>query len=888
MYVRAISSPTKKLSGWWFQIFFFFIFFLLFFFLFKVGLETPSSRDLERAEFSGGMSSVTPWGDSGEHPQWGVNCQALCHGQKVSFVLDIITVDGDANNIVGIMFPGRVVARLSGPFEWDPQWFSITVLDGCYDGKMCGVHQFKVQTAQQILGHRIVTRDTIFNVVETCAGMGVSTFGLERAGLKVIAANDLSGPLMEAYQVMHPEVKAIHGDIWSSKTLGDLHAVAAGAAILAAGFSCQPFSSGGRQLGGLDDRSSTLTGVLRASLLLRKPVVILECVGAAGSNRFVRAQVESFCLQCGYRMTERVLKLEDVWISKRERWWAVLSVAAFGQFTLQDFLPGSYPSCVADLIPRPMSMPDDEFDQLVIGVEEHQQLLKYSDPMQMILPHKTKCPTALHSWGSQVRACPCGCRPPFADSTLMARGIFGVFLPVEGATEIGDDQFQKLRHVHPSELAILTGAPIPAQWHPSMRLCLCGLGQQASPMQSLWVAGQVRRLLDFLLGIHPVFDYPSELRALMEVVIHQSRMLFVESPSTSPVSLDEDMIPVPNLCGLGSDTLEAVPSWVSTIHQGGPSSFTLHFEETRQCEVVQVSNANATVGNLRAAEVHINPLVDLWDIVDCGTGKVLCSEDLVVGKSLLLRPVGMKALGELPMSVSPTAGSGADVETEQGRFKLDAEVSPTVPFTIEVGREEGVDSVMIQHDPLVALSPEQLLDLELPSIGSQEVFHALQRQMIPAVTRDQLLGIQQTLWADDEIRWHLNDIISKAKSPGWVMLDPLIASNALYKRLAAVIVRWFSDLGFRPHGIVSCVVVDGHWLPLVWQWTSSQLTCRSWDGRRDQPLNLSALHEAIALAVGARTWTTHILHRGFPVHEACGVCACCSVCGLGVEGQDVA
>ncbi len=281
---------------------------------------------------------LLPWGDAGDTPQWSLNCSAISTGQCTSFVMDVISVDVQTGTMVGALFPGRSQVRVVGSDKWNQSWFSISVLDGCYEGVCSGMHQFRVKSDGQILGHRILDKDALFSVIETCSGMGVASYGLEKAGFKVVAANDISGPLIASYAVLHPEAVTVHGDIACLKTLSDLHAAAPAAAVLAAGFSCQPFSAGGRQLGGLDSRSSTLTAVLRAAILLRKPLVILECVASARSNRFVRAQVESFCAQCGYRIAERILKLEDIWVSKRERWWAVLSVVSLGPLQLDGFV----------------------------------------------------------------------------------------------------------------------------------------------------------------------------------------------------------------------------------------------------------------------------------------------------------------------------------------------------------------------------------------------------------------------------------------------------------------------------------------------------------------------------------------------------------------------
>ena len=248
-----------------------------------------------------------------------------------------------------------------------------------------------------------------------------------------------------------------------------------------------------------------------------------------------------------------------------------------------------------------------------------------------MLPRNAKCPTALHSWGSQVLPCPCGCRPTgFSASTLGARGIYGVFIPQDGTTDIDGVAHQQFRHVHPSELAVLTGTPIPRDW-PPLRLALCGLGQQASPLQAVWIAGQVHRMIDAFFGDLVLFDYLRAFRTLIAIVDRQSKALFadtsdseIEPPVASSLSPECPLAP-----------LDSLPPWVVRVHHGAELAFTINFEATKQHEVIAVSHGLVTIGNLRAAEVHINPLVELWDFIDCETGLALSNDCLVVGKAIL-------------------------------------------------------------------------------------------------------------------------------------------------------------------------------------------------------------------------------------------------------------
>ena len=61
------------------------------------------------------------------------------------------------------------------------------------------------------------------------------------------------------------------------------------------------------------------------------------------------------------------------------------------------------------------------------------------------------CPTALHSWGSVLFACPCGCRQQgISAASLRRKGLRGV--------EVVSGQWpHHARHIHPKEMQVIMG-----------------------------------------------------------------------------------------------------------------------------------------------------------------------------------------------------------------------------------------------------------------------------------------------------------------------------------------------------------------------------------------------------------------------------------------------
>ena len=260
-------------------------------------------------------------------------------------------------------------------------------------------------------------------------------------------------------------------------------------------------------MGAADERSLTLPKALKGAFRLRSLAVILECVQDAGNNSMVRSLVDSFASQCGYRLAETTLRLEDVWVSRRSRWWAVLTAPFLGCVQLQSFLASEHPSVPRDVFSSPLSLAQAELDQLVLSTAELEKFTTYEQNIgRLFLKLDAKCPTALHSWGSQAVGCRCGCRAfGFSHETLAAKGIYGILIPLPETGNASDSSVPLLRHPHPTEVGLLNGVP-EIVWPDDLRLVVAGLGQMVSPLQSAWIAGQLQRHFDMVLLGDSVLD----------------------------------------------------------------------------------------------------------------------------------------------------------------------------------------------------------------------------------------------------------------------------------------------------------------------------------------------------------------------------------------------
>eukprot|EP00438_Fugacium_kawagutii_P016458 Skav207248 [mRNA] locus=scaffold523:674131:678772:- [translate_table: standard] len=346
-----------------------------------------------------------------------------------------------------------------------------------------------------VLQHKCRQVEDYQMLAETCTGLGGIGVGAEYAGWEVRVMNELQDKFVQ-HMKQYESSKVVGGSICHLNTVAQMHAMDPNSACMSWGFSCQPFSALGDGKQGQDERSATLPMGLYAAFLLRKEVLVLECVPQAASSAFVQRCIKHHMDIAKFTKTEAILELSDLWPAKRRRWWVVLLKEFLGKVFI-DRLPKIDPMPnINSVLPDFLQVDDSELSQLQLSQHERDLFTHVGRGLaqQMVNPvHPME--TALHSWGNQVTQCACGCRGPLSMSRLEQSGLFGAL--VSQQTEIG----QVLRHISPKEVAILNGMVKKAGWSDDQRLLLAGLGQLASPIQAGWVFAQLHNhLADVGLG----------------------------------------------------------------------------------------------------------------------------------------------------------------------------------------------------------------------------------------------------------------------------------------------------------------------------------------------------------------------------------------------------
>ena len=416
--------------------------------------------------------------------------------------------------------------------------FAYSILQGRVVDTVGGV-KVAIDETSQVLVHPISDLSNVTAIVELCAGIGVMSDGLESAGGTILCRNELRQNLVQ-WQKQQGIDNIVLGDIGEYTTIKQVFDGSQTSSMVVAGFSCQPWSKlgDGKRFG--DVRSSSLLFVLRYAFFSRAHSVMLECVQEAGKDSEVQKILQEFCQITGFKMKTVNLTLESFWPSKRARWWCMLINPAFPMDDLLPLPQQKKPPVVSSLFPIFPRWPTNEEEQLALDLYETNKFIEFNSFDNAVIKGDHPLSTALHGWGNQLQGCPCGCRLYSMDHTrLRSKGIFAALVILEGCMDSVDGPRVKSRHVHPFELAVMTGAIPGKNWLPNLRLSLCGLGQMATPIQSTWVYGQYMYSVGRFFGLENVSTPEMTLwrhvervldsyqRALPQIFEHESVSQFV-------------------------------------------------------------------------------------------------------------------------------------------------------------------------------------------------------------------------------------------------------------------------------------------------------------------------------------------------------------------------
>eukprot|EP00435_Cladocopium_sp_Y103_P026104 s1941_g6.t1 len=454
---------------------------------------------------------------------------SLDRGDPITIVAELICFDpAHDSHLLKDTF-SRVKVYFTGLLE--AGFESYTICDAVMDGQF-PVPRIVSGETTKVLSHSKPTWRDFRKLIDACSGFGGVSHGALAVGMQTTVAVDTNDKMLGLHE-KHSGSELVVGDIGLNSTIFDTWRKADNAAVMSAGFNCQPFSRLGDQKGGDDPRSSSLLGVLRAAILLRIRVVCLECVKPARNDPFVVKAIGDFLRLTGFVKEVVDLKLEDVWPCRRGRCWWILSHPEIGPMHLAEWPPLHNLAKVGNLIPYICKW--DPRDELALSLDPVESAAFGVDDDQYahyLLQPNAVAPCALHAWGSQLKACPCGCRSAaLSPQRLADKGLFGLL--VQSASE--HLPAPSIRHVHPNEALALNGMDCSLDFGENVRLSLSAVGQIASPLQAAWVLGSVMAKIDVLRYGSCEFQPLAHLHAFRSWLVMRCQMIW---PCNDPVISD--------------------------------------------------------------------------------------------------------------------------------------------------------------------------------------------------------------------------------------------------------------------------------------------------------------------------------------------------------------
>lgn len=226
-------------------------------------------------------------------PQW----DNVSNGQSVDILVETVVWDPKGLKHLVRSALHRRFLRVCGEF---PQAVAYSLMDFTVLSTDSGITVGQGDGGV-VFPHVVATLDDFFTVTEVCSGIGVMSDGILTSGATICAKNELRETLVD-FQMRQGVTGLVQGDIGNLSVLSTFFHQHPLPALLAAGFSCQPWSKLGDKQGFRDSRACSLHHTLRTAYFCRAHGLLLECVTEAGHDKSVIGLIQAWCKCTGFHM----------------------------------------------------------------------------------------------------------------------------------------------------------------------------------------------------------------------------------------------------------------------------------------------------------------------------------------------------------------------------------------------------------------------------------------------------------------------------------------------------------------------------------------------------------------------------------------------------------
>eukprot|EP00438_Fugacium_kawagutii_P031057 Skav236759 [mRNA] locus=scaffold3662:65575:70209:+ [translate_table: standard] len=786
------------------------------------------------------------------------------------------------------------------------------------------IPKVQVTADSRVLPHVECAWEDLTKVVSVCSGLGALDHGAHAVGFTVVASVDCNKHMVRMHDTAHGG-KSILGDICSKDTLVELWTQYSRPCTLVGGVACQPYSRLGDQLEGDDARAQSLPGTLRCAYYLQYPLVIIECVPQARDSPWVNMQVKAFCDATGFRRSDQILELQSCLPCRRSRWWMILSSPVLGEIAVRPIPEEFAIHRIAQIMPEIISWSAADEEELRLNPAEKVAFGAQESGGPHLLNMNSVLPCPLHSWGSQLRACPCECRSQgLSSERLASKGLHGVIIRSADG---------EMRHIHPAEVSALAGVDPNLSHDDNPRLVLSGMGQLASPIHSLWIFATVLHRVEFLRFGHSEVSPTKELLAYLGWFLMRCKLLW-SKPQSVHSELEQrceawkafQLFPQKSLQHLqiwDAALPRSFASMLSQIQQAPVDSEIDRFVKrellSMAVEPVESASISPTVPfvadedpflvvlsvvlpnhAVESIQVRAVPGATVGDIVDAEIKLQSVQPEqitLVRGVEMIqeLRPMMELTLvvSDLAVNIpqqgpSEVAPARSDVISSESPENAPAPLVETPVLTTSLVMTPSPAAPV--QSPLVTLTAEALLSLSGPAPTHEAELQPLYGQAITVQDRQTILQTQGQVMANDEISWHLKQILHEhtlrrqkacPQEHPWchdkvAVVDPMLVRGWLLHG-PDKIAEWCQSHGSLPTCVVMIIPLAQHWVPFVLYGHNGVLQACSWDVPTSDHDVLAPVLQAFAHALGFQEYQCFRMHRLFMSYRCCGALALCFI-----------
>ena len=415
----------------------------------------------------------------------------------------------------------------------------------------------------------------------------------------------------------------------------------------------------------------------------------------------------------------------------------------------------------------------------------------------------------------------------------MLVGVYAQIVPCQLEGE------QVWRHLHPCEVAILTGVPPTQDWSPHQRLNLCALGQQASPLQSVWVAAHALAHVQKVFKCEVITSPVDCLHALKRKLFAEAAMLY------------------PNVRAEVTPVLE-----VSIFSAFDGQSMTIRCPQgTKVAQLLQAESRLCGDGSVFVVMAMANQVPLSGEAVLDGSPLCVCPAWSQVAHA----PIVHVPLHDEPEYDIPVTATALDVDLEELGDEL---IEPLLDAACEaVHNTQGQNETALLQ--ILRLPTEQIKQIVPPFVIDPTCCTHFCQQLVESDVRLSMLVQQEDLWADDEMTWHLSQIAQGCDDPQIMFLDPLLLRGLAMVSLTA------QTLTLPDHvtRVVSAVCLCGPWTPCIWVKRDRLLTVYLWEHDGFELDQLNSLHAVMCTAMNASNFSISCQRRSFGY----GLCGAASI-----------